>query len=60
MKKQLLTLVALLFAAVTAMAQVNLGNPKWNVKDGGKCSPSKSLLSSSQIQKVSIRALSSQ
>ena len=41
MKKQLLTLVALLFAAVTAMAQVNLGNPKWNVKDGGKCSPSK-------------------
>ena len=41
MKKQLLTLVALLFAAVTAMAQVNLGNPKWNVRDGGKCSPSK-------------------
>lgn len=41
MKKQLLTIVALLFAAITAMAQVNLGNPKWNVKDGGKCSPSK-------------------
>lgn len=43
MKKQLLTLVALLFAAVTAMAQVNLGAPKWNIKDGAKMSLTKDI-----------------
>ena len=43
MKKQLLTLVALLFAAVTAMAQVNLGAPKWNIKDGAKISLTKDI-----------------
>ncbi len=41
MKKQLLTIVALLFAAVTAMAQVELGAPKWNIKDGAKVSLTK-------------------
>lgn len=43
MKKQLLTLVALLFAAVTAMAQVELGAPKWNIKDGAKVSLNKAI-----------------
>lgn len=43
MKKQLLTLVALLFAAVTAMAQVSLGTPKWNIKDGAKISLTKDI-----------------
>lgn len=43
MKKQLLTLVALLFAAVTAMAQVELGAPKWNIKDGAKISLTKDI-----------------
>lgn len=43
MKKQLLTLVALLFAAVTAMAQVELGAPKWNIKDGAKVSLNKTI-----------------
>ena len=43
MKKQLLTIVALLFAAVTAMAQVSLGTPKWNIKDGAKISLTKDI-----------------
>ena len=43
MKKQLLTLVALLFAVVTAMAQVELGAPKWNIKDGQKVSLNKDI-----------------
>ena len=43
MKKQLLTLVALLFAVVTAMAQVELGAPKWNIKDGAKISLTKDI-----------------
>ena len=47
MKKQLLTLVALLFAAVTAMAQVELGAPKWNIKDGAKVSLTKIITLSS-------------
>lgn len=41
MKKQLLTIVAMLFAALTAMAQVELGSIKFNVKDGRKISPTK-------------------